>query len=259
LLSLFAFLAPTLILHTLFTMIENLSTAATLYLAPTLSLTSFLLSLFAFLAPTLILHTQVALLTVSPSSALTSPNQPPKGSLDGPSIHFGVLGSCAQKTHSAPINCTTTQFSTTYNTAVLPANSNPDVLTALPYSASLAVLIALVLLTLFFILFALITMRSRLGRFGTVLSKPVVSRASAWLGLFGFLIGMTVYLVLRLWFGKMALDFNQAITKQGTNGPQLVATVGNAFTMAWVAHAFAAIPLVCAMTKLHVTAAGDKA
>lgn len=240
-------------------MIENLSTAVTLYLAPTLSLTSFLLSLFAFLAPTVILHSQVALLSVAPSTALTSPNQHSKGSLDGPSIHFGLLGSCAQKSHSAPINCTLTEFSPTYNTGVLPANSSPDVLTALPSSASVAVLIALVLSTLFFILFALIALRSRLGGFGATLSKPAVSRASAWLGLFGFLIGMTAYLVLRLWFDKMAVDFNQAIAKQGSDGPQLIATVGNAFTMVWVAHAFAAVPLVCALTKLHVTAAGDKA
>jgi len=240
-------------------MIENLSAAATLYLAPILSLTSFLLSLFAFLAPTLILHTQVSLLSVTPSSVLTSPNQPPKGSLDGPSVHFGVLGSCAQKSHSARIDCTITQFSPTYDTSVLPSNSNPDVLTALPSSASVAVLVALVLSTLFFILFVMIAMRSKLGGLGALLSKPNVSRASAWLGLFGFLIGMTSYLVLRLWFGKMAVDFNQAIAKQGDKGPQLVATVGNAFTMAWVAYAFAAIPLVCAMTKLHVTAAGDKA
>jgi len=240
-------------------MIENLSAAATLYLAPILSLTSFLLSLFAFLAPTLILHSQVSLLTVSPSAALTSPNEPLKGSLDGPSIHFGVLGSCAQKSHSSSISCTVTQFSPTYDTAVLPSSSNPDALTALPSSAPVAVLIALVLSTLFFILFAMIAMRSRLGGLGNMLSKPNVSRASAWLGLFGFLIGMTSYLVLRLWFGKMAVDFNQAIAKQGSDGPQLIATVGNAFTMAWVAHAFAAIPLICAMTKLHVTAAGDKA
>jgi len=241
-------------------MIENLSTATTLYLAPTLSLTSFLLSLFAFLSPTIILHSQVSLLTITPSSALTSPTQPPSTSqVDGPSIRFGVLGSCSQRSHAAPIDCTVAQFSPTYDTSLLPSSGNPDLLTALPSSAPIAILLALVLSTLFFILFALIAMRSRLGKLGSFLSRPSISRASAWLGLFGFLIGMTVYLVLRLWFGKMAVDFNQAISKQGSRGPQLIANVGNAFTMAWVAYAFAAVPLVCAMTKLHVTAAGEKA
>jgi len=177
-------------------MIDNLSTAAALYLAPTLSLTAFLLLLFAFLAPTVILHSRVSLLSLSPSSALTTPNQLPKGSLDGPSVYFGLLGSCAQKSQSAPINCTATQFSPIYDTSVLPSSSNPDVLTALPASAAIAALFALVLSTLFFILFALIAGRSRLGKLGDSLSKPVVSRISAWLGLFGFLIGMTVYLVL---------------------------------------------------------------
>jgi hypothetical protein len=134
------------------------------------------------------------------------------------------------------------------DTSVLPSSSNPDVLTALPSSASVAVLFALVLSTLFFLLFVMIAMRSRLGGLGAMFSKPNASRASAWLGLFGFLIGMrspsprlyafqsvsiagmTSYLVLRLWFGKMAVDFNQAIAREGSKAPQLIATVGNAFT-----------------------------
>jgi len=239
-------------------MIDNLSTAAALYLAPTLSLVSFLLTLFALLSPTAMLHKQVALLVVSPSNALFSPTQGSKG-VDGPTLRLGLLGSCGQHSNNGDVACTVTNLSPVYDTSVLPGNSNPDVLGALPSSAPVAVLVALVMSTLFFILFALITLRGRLGKLGGALSRPTISRASAWLGLLGFLIGMTAYLVLRLWFGKLADDFNQGIIKQGSKGPQLIATVGNAFTMAWVAHAFTAVPLVCAMTKLHVTAAGDKA
>jgi hypothetical protein len=33
-----------------------------------------------------------------------------------------------------------------------------------------------------------------------------------------------------MWFGKAADDFNQSIQGQGTNGPQLIAYTGNAFT-----------------------------
>ena len=73
-------------------MIDNLSSAAALYLAPILSLTSFLMSLFVFLAPSVMLRKQVALLVVSPSSSLTSPNQADPSSIDGPSLFLGLLG-----------------------------------------------------------------------------------------------------------------------------------------------------------------------
>jgi len=96
----------------------------------------------------------------------------------------------------------------------------------------------------------------RFGKLSGIVNKPLYNRMAAWLGLLGFMIGMTAYLVLRMWYGKMADDFNKGIVKQGSHGPQLVATVSNSFTMIWVAHAFAAVPIICSMTKLHVTATG---
>ncbi len=71
-------------------MISNLSTAATLYLAPILSLTSFILVLFAYVAPTLILHSRVALLVVSPSLQLSDPSS--SNGIDGPTVFLGLLG-----------------------------------------------------------------------------------------------------------------------------------------------------------------------
>jgi len=71
-------------------MIAGLSKAVTLYLAPVLALTAILLTLFALLAPTLLLNDQVALLTVTPSTALLQPRS--SNSIDGPSIFLGVLG-----------------------------------------------------------------------------------------------------------------------------------------------------------------------
>ena len=71
-------------------MISGLSKAITLYLAPLLALTTIILSLFAYLAPTLLFHDQVALITVTPSTALVQPGA--SQSLDGPSIFLGVLG-----------------------------------------------------------------------------------------------------------------------------------------------------------------------
>lgn len=72
-------------------MIAGVSKAVTLYLAPVLSLTALLLALFAFLAPVLLLEDRVALLSVSPSTALTAPGKP-STSVDGPTVHMGALG-----------------------------------------------------------------------------------------------------------------------------------------------------------------------
>jgi hypothetical protein len=71
-------------------MINGFSKFAVLYLAPVLMLTTLLLSLFAFLAPSAMLHDRVALLTVTPSTALTNPQAQAK---DGPSLFLGALGS----------------------------------------------------------------------------------------------------------------------------------------------------------------------
>ena len=71
-------------------MIAGLSKAINLYLAPLLSLTSFILILFAYLAPVLLFPDQVSLLTVSPSTALTQSKS--SSDVDGPSVFLGALG-----------------------------------------------------------------------------------------------------------------------------------------------------------------------
>lgn len=76
-------------------MIQGLSRAVTLYLAPLLSLTALLLTLFAYLAPVIILQSQVALLVVSPSAELTQPGRSANVRVDGATIRFGALGMSA--------------------------------------------------------------------------------------------------------------------------------------------------------------------
>lgn len=71
-------------------MLNQLSNAVTLYLAPVLSLAAVLLTLFSYLSPVIMLHTQVSLLVVKPS-LLLSPN-PSKDKIDGPSVFLGPLG-----------------------------------------------------------------------------------------------------------------------------------------------------------------------
>ena len=82
-----------------------------------------------------------------------------------------------------------------------------------------------------------------------ILDNPMMQRLSAWVGVFGFLVGMkhilyhirnvtepspilglTVFLIVRMWFGKAVDDFNSSITSQGQQGPKLIASTGNGFT-----------------------------
>jgi hypothetical protein len=89
-------------------------------------------------------------------------------------------------------------------------------------------------------------------------------------------VGLTSFLILRMWFGKAVQDFNSSIQAQGAQGPQLVADTGNAFTstfplpplkfndnllidgstfaVIWVAHAFWVVPVMISLTKYNVKA-----
>jgi len=89
-----------------------------------------------------------------------------------------------------------------------------------------------------------------------MMDRPTFHRVSAWLGLLSFMIGLTSFLVVRMWFGKAVEDFNRGIQEAGNNAPQLIAATSNGFTMAWVAYAFYAVPVICALARLHVTAGG---
>jgi hypothetical protein len=71
-------------------MISGFSKAVTLYLAPVLMLTALFLTFFAYFAPVLMLQDQVALVTVTPSTALTQGGL--SKNIDGPSVFIGLLG-----------------------------------------------------------------------------------------------------------------------------------------------------------------------
>jgi len=234
-------------------MIAGVSKATTLYLAPVLSLTALLLALFAFLAPTAILASEVALMSVTPSSALTDPTNV-STSVDGPTVRMGVLGSCSKPNNGAALNCTVSQLSPIYDLSVLPASA-PKLLSAPTASTPVFIAISLVFSTIFVILFTLVSFRAKFGeKLSARLDNPMLNRAVAWLGLLGFLIGITAFMVLRMWYGKAVDDFNAAILQAGSSGPQILASIENGFTMVWVAYAFLAVPLVCSLAKLHVTA-----
>jgi len=139
----------------------------------------------------------------------------------------------------------------------------------------------------------MISLRANLpAKLSAMLDRPAIHRASAWLGLLGFMTGtsprflgdlvrgsnhvsgLTSFLIIRMWFGKAVEDFNNAIVKGGTNAPQLIAQISNGFTSAsffrlaqsyhpshtlsvvWVGYAFYAVPVICVLARLHVTAGG---
>ncbi|EIN13710.1 hypothetical protein PUNSTDRAFT_48642 [Punctularia strigosozonata HHB-11173 SS5] len=232
-------------------MIAGLSKAVAVYLAPVLSLTGMLLSLFAFLAPAVILHDRVALLTVRPSLAITNPES--HSDVDGPSVFMGVLGSCARSDNAASISCTTPSVSPIYDLSVLPGDA-PSLLTAPTTATPAFIAVSLCFSAMFFLLFTMISFRAKLGRLSATLDKPIVQRLTAWIGLFGFMLGLSAFLIIRMWFGKAVDDFNQTISNAGSDAPDLMAATSNAFIMVWVAYSFYTVPLVCSLAKLHVTA-----
>jgi len=122
-------------------------------------------------------------------------------------------------------------------------------------STGVFIAIAISFSGLFFLTYTLTAFRHKMGeRVSAALDKPLVQRASAWVGVIGFMIGLTAFTVMRMWFGKAVEDFNNFIVSQGNNAPKLLAETGTGFTMVWVAYAFHAAPLVVALAKLNVKA-----
>lgn len=236
-------------------MISGLSKAITLYLAPLLALTAILLTTFAFLSPVVMLHGQVALLTVTPSTSLIPTNSSSSQSVDGPSVFLGLLGSCSRTSNSAKVYCSSPSLSPTYNLTALPTKAPSLLLNAPTASTPAFIAVALGFSVLFFVMFTLSSFRHLMGdKASAALDKPMIQRLSAWIGFFGFLIGITSFLIIRMWFGEAVQDFNSSIEAQAAEGAALVAATGNAFTMAWVAYAFYSVPVIISLAKLNVKA-----
>ncbi|KAH7883622.1 hypothetical protein F5I97DRAFT_2042047 [Phlebopus sp. FC_14] len=233
-------------------MIIDLSKATTIYLTPVLLLAASLLILFAYLAPAIMLQGQVALLTITPSSVLTSPGS--NQGVDGPSMFVGALGSCSKPNNVAQLTCIPPSIAPIYNTSVFTSNTPSSVIAAPPTAAPAFLAVALAFTVIFFVMYTAISFRHLMGKAGNVWEKPMLQRACAWIGIFAFLVGLASFLIIRMYFGKAADDFNQSIQGQGTNGPQLIANTSNAFTMIWVGYAFFAIPVIVSLAKLHVIA-----
>ncbi|KAH7100215.1 hypothetical protein BKA62DRAFT_743852 [Auriculariales sp. MPI-PUGE-AT-0066] len=227
--------------------------AVLLYVAPLLALTSFLLNLFVLLAPTMMFKDSVSLAQIHPAVIdLATKTAAKSKDIDGPSVLVGLLGSCARQTSDVAFWCTSPSFAATYNMTVIPS-SIPTFLTAPVAATPVFAIIALVIFAAFVPLFTLSALREKLpARMGATFSKQGMSNALAWAGVLSWLILTTVYLVMRMWLGRAVEDTNTQIFHLGKAAPQLQAEVSNGFTMIWVAQAFAAVPIVCALSKLHM-------
>ncbi|TDL28470.1 hypothetical protein BD410DRAFT_780979 [Rickenella mellea] len=227
-------------------MIAAASKAVKLYLAPVLAFTATLLSLLAFLAPSVLLHSQVSLISVGPSTEKSAPT-----------ILMGALGSCSRPNDKSPFKCTTPSLSPAYDLSALPSNT-PHIISSPTSATPVFILISLIFTSTFLFMFTLFSLRSKLGSaLSARLDSPFAHRAVAWLGLLGFMIGLTAFLVLRMWFGKSVDDFNVGISELGNAAPAIVASVGNGFKMIYAAYAFLAVPVVLSLSELH-TKTGSK-
>lgn len=72
------------------------------------------------------------------------------------------------------------------------------------------------------------------GKFAEKLDSAMVHQITAWIGVFGFMVGLTAFLIVRMWFEKAIDDFNKAIIAQGDKGPHLIASAGNGFISAYL-------------------------
>jgi hypothetical protein len=163
-LSLLAFLAPTLLLH---------SEVALLIVSPSTELTQTGPSQSVD-GPSVFLGVLGTFRRINRHPYLTS-----------------VLGACTRPKNEEPLNCTLPAFSSTYDLKVLPNNA-PSLLLSAPSAATpVFIAIALALSVFFLFSFTLINFREKMpGKMSAVFDKPAVQRGSALVGFFGFMIGV---------------------------------------------------------------------
>lgn len=151
-------------------------------------------------------------------------------------------------------------------------SSIPGFLTAPVSATPVFALLALMLFAAFLPLFTLSALREKLpGKLNALFNKPALGSTIAWAGVLAWLMLAAVYLVMRMWLGRAVEDINAQVLNLGKAAPQLHAEVANGFTstspprrravtacadpraVIWVAQAFAAVPVVCSLMKLHMS------
>jgi len=208
------------------------------YLAPLLYLTVLFLSTFAYLSPAAMLHDQVALLTVTPSAALAQP-QP----IDGSRLFLGALGSCSKKNNTAQVQCAIPKLHPVYDLSVLPSSAPKLSIPSLVLNTPPFIAFSLGSAFIFFVLYILRAFRYKMGKAGQLLDKWLMQKLIAWVGVIGFIIGLSSFVSLRRLLGKSVQSFNEAIQNPEYKGPQFVARTANGFIMLWIAYGFYTVAL----------------
>ena len=72
--------------------------------------------------------------------------------------------------------------------SVLPGSA-PDLLSAPTATTPGFIAVSIAFTFLFFLLFTLTAFRTKMGKAGAFFDKPLIQRSTAWIGLFGFMIG----------------------------------------------------------------------
>jgi hypothetical protein len=126
---------------------------------------------------------------------------------------FVLLGSCSKLSNSANLSCTAPTVSPQYGMfnhpcktfgssrlnlwipdtdfSVLPGDAPSVLLTAPNASSAIFIAVAISFSILFLFSFTLISFRHKMNpKLAGILDKPIVQRLSAWVGMFGFMIGM---------------------------------------------------------------------
>jgi hypothetical protein len=258
----------------------------TVYLAPPFYITAFFLMLFAFLGPVPVGHTKTSLAFVYPAIPMTQANVKrewfldstnvaaigdelrkfPRAVLaeraevlaatpkvDGPTIRLGIFGSCARKNNNANDICTKPSFDTTYDFSALPSSAPTLTLGPPPMSAS--IFLVVLCFTFVFLLLHIITLLPHQMWFklpapvAKVSTFPILSVVTPYIGLFAFSFGLLMVGMWQAQFSKEVRLFNAKIATMGSKAPQLQASLGNGFTMLWIAYAFSVPSIICAFFK----------
>jgi len=200
------------------------------------------LVLLSFLSPVVILPTYASLVVVKPLWH------------DGPSVFLGFLGSCSRTNNSEPISCTHPSLSPDYDLSVLPSITLN--VFSLLNGAPLAIAIGMGLSWTFFILFVAFSLRAKFGTrlfnawLLAQLDKPMVQRASTFLGLAGFVITFFTFSIVYMLCGKYIHDFNAAV--EFLAGPPLNAEFSSGFRVLGIGIALDFVILIWAAMKIHI-------
>jgi len=99
-----------------------------------------------------------------------------------------------------------------------------------------------------FLLYILRIFRYTMGK-GQTFGSRGMQKWIVFLGVIGFITGLSTFIALRISLGTSVQRFNDAIQDPRYTGPHFVGHVANGFTMLWVAYGFYAVAVSITLYK----------